>query len=235
MYEKKIKDLLCHQPFKENPDYGDYLKIADVCTAQYAPLLRRLLEKKIVSPNTSFSFNGITLNLLSEAIYDSIYLSAKSTPKNRLNAVKILLDAGAHTNKACVPYKMLEELPSKWGERDKDIAVMPLTKPIILHDEELASLLLQYHGTKDSICHEMTPLMHALGRYVGHKKVCGMNDLTISEYKMVELLVKSSVDLNIPSKYEFGGNKVCTPMQLARESGCTEIVALFEQYSQKNK
>jgi len=234
-YEKRVKDLLHHQPFKENPGYFDYLKIADLCSPQYASLLQRLLEKKIVKPNTSFSSNGITLNLLSEAVHFSIYFSTDFTPKNRLNAVKVLLEAGAHTNKACVPYKALNEKPSEWEVRDGNAAVTPLTRAIILCDEELASLLLQYHGTKDSISYEMTPIMHALGRYVGHKKACGMSGLTISEYKMVELLVKFGADLNIPSKYEFEGNKVCTPMQLACESGCTEIVALFEKYQTSKK
>ena len=233
-HEKKIKDLLQHQPFKENPDYLDFLELADVCTPHYAPLLKKLLEKKIVSPNTSLSSDGMTVNLLSEAIHFGIYSSKNYTPKNRLNVVKVLLDAGSYADKACVPHDILSQFPPEWNKIYKDCIQTPLSKAITMGDRELALLLLQRCVIiKDNMCKEMTPLMEALQRYVTYKKAFGMNDSTIDLYKMVELLVKYGADVHIPSKHILEKADICTPMQLASKNGLKEIITLFEQYQSK--
>ena len=235
-YAKKAHCLMNLKPFSQSLSESDFSLMSSICKPQYAPLLEELLEKKIVCPNAFFAHKGVMCNLLGEAIFYSLLRSADCYEEKMFDAVRALLDVGAITNQACRPRKALPSFEDRWEkEKEMAMAATPLHRAVDCNEMGLASLLLQYKAQVNDICWEKTPLMLALGSYIYGITLTPINNETAAIYKMMELLLKAGADVNIPSKYHFGEDDICTPMQLAQKKDRKEIVALFEQYQRDKK
>lgn len=229
--EKKIvSELLSLSPAKKlEIDAAVFSKVKQVCSYEYVPLMKALLDKRIINVNC-YSLWGESGQYKQTLFTQAI---AYARENNELGMVRLLLDKGANPSVKSV-LLLGDPTPPRPDQDNKEDFISPLSR--IAHscrevDMFLIYLLVQNGADINTLEQGWTCFMRQLNNYIGNRAFAsaGQNP---KQYELIRKLLSCGADIHVPSKSTKG---TLTPLQLAIATDQKELVALFEEHQKKGK
>ncbi len=212
-HQEFIEIFYRHGPFAQKVENKDrFLLLRKLVTSgQYAPLLRHLIERKLVDPNSYFTQGKRVYRLLNEAVYSE-------APE----MVQALLQAGADPN-----------LPAHNFEVSDSPEELPLTTSVAHLDNWTLSVLLHAkRANPNQLSADFFPLTHAIQWYAQDI----YPQLKEDSLRSIAVLLLNGASPDVMERNPDGtiifirGTQIpLTPRALATHRKYTEILKLFDQ------
>lgn len=206
---EKLAELIHHEPFPQKVNFSTYLLLQKICKPHYSILLERLLEKRIVNPNTHVTTPQGSKGLLADAI------ASACKQKENLAAVKVLLHYKADPN---------QQLCTR--SENEDDGELPIVRAILhMPSSGLLDLLLN-NGADPNMRKKsgVTPMMDALWSY------SNANIKTkLQQYQNIQILLEHGALIDLPSIQPYS-SEVSTPRAYASSLGLKDLIDLLNQY-----
>ena len=213
---EKLAQLINHERFGQQVSGSTYMKLRKICKPVNAPLLKRLLERKIVNANTFFT--GVSegkkykIGFLAEAIHYGLQ-------KKNFVTVEILLQNNADPDQELGSVlEIFHAQPTTALSRALDYLNMPLLR-----------LLLKYKTNPNRVISGgSSPLMFCTWLYC--QASSSVPEDVSKKYEAIKLLLDRGALIDNVSTLP-SSMLVSTPLLVAKESSrAKELLELFNNY-----